>query len=346
MYRASIIEHTLKFRFPAGTSRGILNEKKSWFISLTSETQSGTGECSLIPKLSRDNVPGYVPKLESLCEFINQGNDPAEFNLSDYPSIGFGLETAMKDIENNGSKILFPSAFTEGRSGIPINGLIWMSDPDYMARQVKEKISAGFSCLKLKVGATDFETETELLKNIRREFPNLEIRLDANGAFDTKSALSKLQTLAQFSIHSIEQPIKPGQWEKMADLCMKSPLPVALDEELIGVSEPHLKEMLLDTIKPAYIILKPCLLGGVKASEEWITLAEKCHTDWWITSALESNIGLNAIAQWCFSTGNKRIQGLGTGQLYENNIPSPLRIKSGKLFYDPARAWDLSIITS
>ena len=344
--KASFKNIDLQFKFPAGTSRGVLLQKPSSFLILEKDGFIGIGECSTIPDLSIDPVESYSEKLDELCRLLNEGYDPSTIVLDDFPSIAFGLETALLDLNAYGSKILFPSAFTEGKTGIPINGLVWMGDKDFMQKQIREKIAYGYRCIKLKVGAIDFETELEIISGIRQQFSvdDIEIRLDANGGFSTENALEKLVLLSKFNIHSIEQPIKPRQFEAMAELCRQSPIPIVLDEELIGLN-PLEKGTILEKIKPAYIILKPSLLGGFRQSEEWISVAEKLNIGWWITSALESNIGLNAIAQWTFTLNSKLPQGLGTGQLYHNNIPSPLEIREAKLFYNLHNNWNLSSIS-
>ena len=343
-----LAKHTtlnLHFKFPAGTSRGVLLHKPSSFLILEKDGFTGIGECSTIPGLSIDPTETYSEKLDELCRLLNEGYDPSTIVLDDFPSIAFGLETALLDLEANGSKILFPSAFTEGKTGISINGLVWMGDKEFMQKQIREKIAGGYRCIKLKVGAIDFETELEIISGIRNEFSpdEIEIRLDANGGFTPTDALEKLNKLSAFQIHSIEQPIKPGQFDAMAELCRQSPIPIVLDEELISVN-PLEKGTILGQIKPAYIILKPSLIGGFRESEEWIKLAEKQDIGWWITSALEANIGLNAIAQWTFTLNSSLPQGLGTGQLYHNNIPSPLVIENARLFYKMENDWDLSSI--
>jgi len=335
----------LQFKFPAGTSRGVLLHKPSSFLVLEQDGLTGIGECSTIPDLSIDPMEFYEQKLNEVCKWINDGNNPENIDLSAFPSIAFGLETALLDLKANGSKKLFPSDFTEGKTGIPINGLVWMGDKEFMQKQITEKIAAGYQCIKLKVGALDFETELEIIAGIRRHFSpeEIEIRLDANGGFTPEDALKKLEKLAVYHIHSIEQPIKQGQLDAMADICKHSPIPIVLDEELIGVKSAD-KELIIEKTKPAYIILKPSLLGGFKQSEEWIRLAEKHQAKWWITSALEANIGLNTIAQWTYTLDSELPQGLGTGQLYHNNIPSPLEIRNAKLFYQTKNDWDLSAI--
>lgn len=341
--KARYINYNLQFKFPAGTSRGILLHKPSSFLIVEKDGITGIGECSTIPDLSIDPVDMYDQKLDEVCSLLNADCDRKDIDLSAFPSIAFGLETALLDLQTNGQRKLFPSDFTDGNIGIPINGLVWMGDKAFMQKQIREKIVAGYRCIKLKVGAIDFETELEILAGIRQQFSpdDIELRLDANGAFSPTDALQKLERLAAFDIHSIEQPIRQGQWEYMARICQKSPIPIVLDEELIGV-KPADRELVLSTIQPAYIILKPSLVGGFAVSEEWIQLAEKLHIRWWITSALEANIGLNAIAQWTYSLNSSLPQGLGTGQLYHNNIPSPLEIRDAKLFYNADNKWDLS----
>jgi o-succinylbenzoate synthase len=343
--KASYLNFKLDFKFPAGTSLGVLLHKPSSFLILEKDGFTGIGECSTIPDLSIDPTETYSEKLDELCRLLNEGYDASTIVLDDYPSIAFGLETALLDLEANGSKIIFPSAFTEGKTGIPINGLVWMGDKDFMQKQIREKISAGYRCIKLKVGAIDFETELEIIYGIRQQFSveDMEIRLDANGGFSPENALERLNKLSKFEIHSIEQPIKPRQFEAMAELCRQSLIPIVLDEELIGVNTLE-KKNILEQIKPAYIILKPSLIGGFRESEEWINGAEKLNIGWWITSALEANIGLNAIAQWTYTLNSSLPQGLGTGQLYNNNIPSALHIEKSQLFYKPSINWDLSSI--
>lgn len=335
---ATYKKHTLIFKRPAGTSRGILTSKDIWIITVADKNnpeKKGTGECSPLKGLSIDDRQDYELKLNEVCRNIDNADYFLDKGLTDFPSIAFGLEMALKDIETGGESVLFPSEFTKGSDSIKINGLVWMGEFDFMKNQIIEKINAGFSCIKLKIGAIDFEKEIELIRTIRKEFSagDIEIRVDANGAFSPETALEKLKVLSGFDLHSIEQPIKQGQWEEMANLCELTPLPVALDEELIGINGFEEKKRLIETIKPQYIILKPSLTGGFKASKEWIDLAEGNKAGWWITSALESNIGLNAIAQWTYTLGNKMPQGLGTGKLFVNNFDSPLFIESGCLWF-------------
>ena len=342
MLKARHLNYNLHFKFPAGTSRGILQHKPSSFLIVEKNGVKGIGECSTIPNLSIDPMESYPQKLAEVCRLLNEGFAPEDIDLQTYPSIAFGLGTALLDLKVKGSKILFPSAFSEGKFGIPINGLVWMGEKAFMQKQIIEKIKAGYRCIKLKVGALDFETELEIISGIRQQFSpdDIEIRLDANGGFTPTDALTKLERLSTYHIHSIEQPIKPLLYEQMAEICQKSPIPIVLDEELIGTAP---NEEMLKTLKPAYIILKPSLLGGFKASEHWIRLAEKHKIGWWITSALEANIGLNAISQWTATLGSKLPQGLGTGQLYHNNITSPLEIRDAKLFYNTNNSWDLNL---
>lgn len=335
--------YTLRFEFAAGTSRGVMHEKKGYFLIVEKNGSTGIGECSCFPGLSIDPVEGYHNKLLEVCNLMNSGTETVNIDLIDFPSIAFGLETAFLDLKNQGSKELFAGAFTGGMEGIPINGLVWMSERSFMEKQIREKIDSGYRCIKLKIGSLGFETELEILSDIRKSHrpEELEIRLDANGAFTPDEALEKLKQLSEFSIHSIEQPIKAKQWDQMAFLCAYSPIPVALDEELTGIQSMGKKEDLLKKIKPAFIILKPGLLGGFSKSQEWINLAIKFQVGWWVTSALESNIGLNAIAQWTSSLQTTLPQGLGTGQLFKNNVSSPLVIKNARLWYMPDTGWNL-----
>lgn len=343
MFNASFIKHTLKFIIPGGTSRGILKTKDSWFISIwNSKTPDiiGVGEASIIKKLSIDDRPDVEDKIEWCIKNINTYHEWKNTSLEEFPSIKFALEMAFMDLTNGGKHILISSDFTSGEKGIFINGLIWMGDFDFMRKQIIEKIDAGFRCIKLKIGAINFDEELSLLKMIRSEFKEdqLELRLDANGAFSAEEALNKLQILSELGIHSIEQPIKQKQWIKMAKLCRLTPIPIALDEELIGLKPEEIQQM-LDIINPQYIILKPSLLGGFSDSEKVIVAAEERNIKWWVTSALEANIGLNAIAQWTYKLNNPLPQGLGTGQVFSNNIQSPLEIQNAKLFYNPNKNW-------
>ena len=341
--KATYFKHQLQFKRASGTSRGILTYKDTWFIQIEKGTLKGIGECGMFKGLSIDDRSDFDTKLAWTCENIHLGLDVLLESLIEFPSIQFGLEMAFQSLKQKGSFELFPSDFTRGQDSIPINGLIWMGDKSFMNRQIKDKLAAGFTCIKLKIGAIDFDNELELIKSIRNEFDaeTIEIRVDANGAFQPEEALEKLKLLSDYDLHSIEQPIKQGQLHEMAQLCSETPLPIALDEELIGVFSVTNKALLLQTIKPQYIILKPTLVGGFKGSQEWIALAESNTIGCWVTSALESNIGLNAIAQWTYNLNSPLPQGLGTGSLFTNNIQSPLVVHSGELLYDLKRKWNL-----
>ncbi len=349
MITASFSKRTLIFKQPAGTSRGILTKKDVFFLILNeteNPSKKGIGEIAPIPGLSQDAVPELEEKIGILVQKINHKEEIGESEFTGFPAVKFGYETAMTGLNNESPVLLFPSEFTSGKTGIPINGLIWMGSKEFMLQQVSQKIAEGFTCLKLKIGAIDFQAETEILRSIRNRFPasQLEIRVDANGAFSPENALEKLEQLAKFDLHSIEQPIKQGQFSEMKKLSENSPVPIALDEELIGISIKNEGKNLLESICPQYIILKPTLIGGIKAAEDWISLAEKRGIGWWVTSALESNIGLNVISQWVASLKTTNFQGLGTGALFENNVGSPLYVSKGFLWYDTGKEWDLKLI--
>ncbi|TGV04026.1 o-succinylbenzoate synthase [Flavivirga rizhaonensis] len=345
MIVASYKKYILNFKHASGTSRGILKTKETWFLILKFEDKQGIGECGLFRGLSADDRSDYEETLQWLCENINNDLDDLLSELIEFPSIQFGLETAFKSLESQNKFELFPSKFIQSNDFIPINGLIWMGTEAFMKQQIKEKLDAGFSCIKMKIGAIDFQTEINLIKSIRKEFTSkdIELRVDANGAFLPSEALEKLKILSDFDLHSIEQPIKQGQIEVMTQLCIDTPLPIALDEELIGIFSVTNKQKLLQTINPQYIILKPSLVGGFKGSNEWIDIAEQQQTGWWITSALESNIGLNAIAQYTYSKQSKMPQGLGTGGLFTNNFESPLQVKNGTLQYNNSIKWNINL---
>ncbi len=345
MIKASYHKFLLNFKIPSGTSRGVLRTKETWFIVITDDKKQGVGECGLFRGLSIDDRPDFEKKLQWVCKNIHLRLEVLLQKLIEFPSIQFGLEQAFLSLGSNDKFILFPSKFTQGKTIISINGLVWMGSKEFMRRQINQKISDGFNCIKMKIGAIDFETEFKLLSSIRKEFSSteIELRVDANGAFTPKNALEKLKRLSDLDLHSIEQPIKQGQFNEMAELCEKSPLPIALDEELIGVFSSEAKVALLQIIQPQYIILKPSLIGGFQGSKEWITLAEKQGTNWWITSALESNIGLNAIAQFTYILGNNMPQGLGTGSLFTNNFESPLQVKNGTLQYNTNLKWQIDL---
>ena len=346
MLKASYKKYTLQFKKPSGTSRGILKTKDSWFIFLQDTAIPnviGIGECGLLKGLSIDDRSNYEEKVAEVCRRIEEHSYWLSEGLMEWPSIHFGLEIALRDLANTGKRHLFASSFTEAEQPIPINGLIWMGEKQLMFDQIKAKLNEGFNCIKLKIGAIDFEEELNLLKFIRQQFSakDIELRVDANGAFAPNEALEKLKRLATFELHSIEQPIRQQQWEEMAVLCADTPLPIALDEELIGVYELVEKKKLLETIQPQYLIFKPSFIGGYKGTREWIDLCKANAIGWWITSALESNIGLNAIAQWTATLENNMHQGLGTGQLYTNNVESPLLVKDGGIYYQQKSQWKL-----
>ena len=340
--KATYQKYVLQFKQPSGTSRGVMTVKETWFLLLEENGKKGIGECGLLRGLSIDDRPDYESKLQWVCENIDLGKDFLWENLIAFPSIQFGIEMAFLSLESENPFVLFPSEFTKGSKNIPINGLIWMGNPDFMKQQIEAKLAEGFHCIKLKIGAIDFEKELELLAGIRADYASnqIEIRVDANGAFVSKDALLKLNQLAGFKLHSIEQPIAKNQHDRMSELCKSTPIPIALDEELIGVFSTEEKEALLQKIQPQYLILKPSFIGGFKGTQEWIALSEKYGIGWWITSALESNIGLNAIAQWTFMQNNQMPQGLGTGGLYTNNFDCPLEVVSGALCYN-RNAWDV-----
>ncbi len=343
--KANYHKYILDFKRPSGTSRGVLTTKETWFIVIENEHKTGIGECGILRGLSVDDRPDYEDQLKWTCKNINLGLEHLLSALEEFPSIQFGLETAFRSVESENQFQIFPSDFTSGLNSIAINGLVWMGKDDFMRTQIKEKIEAGFDCIKLKIGAIDFQTELEILKSIRKEFAvsDIELRVDANGAFSPEDALEKLKQLSEYQLHSIEQPIKPKQFEAMAQLCAVTPLPIALDEELIGVFAFNEKRHLLQTIKPQYIILKPSLVGGFSGSQQWIDLAEDLNIKWWVTSALESNVGLSAIAQWTYTLKNTMPQGLGTGSLFTNNFPSPLIVKNGTLHYNLKENWKFNL---
>lgn len=330
---AKYFKYLLQFKRPGGTSRGVLLEKETFILEISEGEKKGVGECAIFRGLSFDDRPDYEEKLQWLCNNIQEDSEFLKGELKEFPSIWFGYEQAVLNLKHGGS-IYFPSKFTEGNVPIIINGLIWMGDVDYMEEQIQDKLEKGFHCIKLKIGV-NWKSEHEILQKLRQKFSKekLEIRVDANGGFDKDEAKAVLQQLAELQIHSIEQPIKAGNWNDMAKLCAETPTPIALDEELIGIIDFNEKVNLLNTIKPQYIILKPALIGGFSGSDEWISLATQKDIGWWITSALESNIGLNAIAQFTFTKNNIMPQGLGTGSLFSNNFSSNLELKSEKIFY-------------
>lgn len=372
MYKIDISERTLHFKQPAGTSRGVYTTRHSYYLTLTSDELpgvEGVGECATLPDLSCDAKPEYAVTLRQVCQMVEQMERIPYDMIRAYPSITFGLETAFASFFDAAKKFLeifpaegassssemlkqkgvsvpagmenltdlFDSPFGRGEEGITINGLVWMGTYEEMLARLEEKLQAGFHCVKLKIGAIDFFKELDLIKRIRDVYTKeqVELRVDANGGFLPENAMSQLEALAKYDIHSIEQPIKQHQWPKMAQLCRETPLPIALDEELIGVNVRSMKQALLDTVRPQYIILKPSLHGGIYGCNEWVELANQRGIGSWITSALESNIGLNAIAHYAakvYGPNVKMPQGLGTGQLFTDNIPMPLEIRGDKLF--------------
>jgi len=352
--RAEYTKYRLNFKFDAGTSRGVLKTKDTFFIRVSSDQFSGVlgyGEAGPLPQLSTDDVPGFEEKLQLVCRDISGISVPGtEEGILDFvsekvptelPSVRFAMETALLDLLNGGRRRVLKNAFYDDHQSIAINGLIWMGTREFMLEQIRQKLDQNYNCIKLKIGSIDFEQECGLLEFIRKQYSadQVTLRVDANGAFSAKEALSKLRRLADYGLHSIEQPIKQGQREAMNALCRLSPVPIALDEELIGVNDIREKQSLLREINPQYIILKPTLVGGIQSTREWIALAEEMGVGWWMTSALESNIGLNAVAQLTSTYHPNIPQGLGTGQLYHNNIDSPMTIDKGEIVYDAHRGW-------
>lgn len=363
MLQASLHKQVFEFAFAARTSRGPMKDKTSWFIKLWDDSDPdvfGVGECGPLQGLSKELNEEFENKLTAVLERANQKKIPlpkfSEIKLSkikniflssedvSFSSIAFAFETALLDLLHGGKRIVFKNKFME-KTPIPINALVWMGGLDFMLQQVEIKIRDGYRCVKLKVGGLDFEKECDILNYIRRKYfrEKVEIRLDANGAFKKEEALDKINSLKRFDVHSIEQPIKQGL-EEMEELCAKSPIPIALDEELIGIETVETKEKLLSKLKPKYIILKPTLHGGFSGCDEWIQIANKLNVGWWITSALESNIGLNAIAQFTCEYSNSITHGLGTGQIYTNNFPSPLLAGKGQLQYLTNENWDITAL--
>ncbi|MGI6224392.1 MAG: o-succinylbenzoate synthase [Prevotella sp.] len=340
MLKINISKRLLQFKQLARTSRGAYSTHLSYYIKVSQNGVEGVGEASVLPDLSCDAMPqeAYEKKLRDVCAIVERSSEIPSELLRPYPSILFALETAFAQIEAGGSTALFDTPFARGEEGIRINGLVWMGSFEEMSRRLEKKLRAGFHCIKLKIGAIDFERELALVKYIRERYDKsvVELRVDANGGFSPQQAPERLETLAKYDIHSIEQPIKQHQWREMAALCRNTPLPIALDEELIGVNDYAKKEELIETIRPQYLVLKPSLHGGMRGTEEWISLARSRGIGSWITSALESNVGLNAVAQLCARCYGPAItmpQGLGTGQLYENNIEMPLHILGEQLWY-------------
>ena len=337
--KGNINKHILQFKKPATTSRGAYSERTIYLIQIWNEASphiKGTGECAPLAGLSVDDVPNYETILQGLVQQINNNKSTDSFDFNAFPSIKFGLETALLDLKYGGNKIIFQNFYAIGRQGIPINGLVWMNEIEAMKTEVLQKIKQGFECIKIKIGALNFDDECKLLEFIRKQKggEKLILRTDANGAFAVDDALIKLKELKRFNLHSIEQPIKQGNLEVMAELCAKSAVAIALDEELIGISNGKSMLQLLQKIKPQYIVLKPNLLGGFIQSDAWINTAQKLNIGYWITSALESNIGLNAIAQYAANLNIGGYQGLGTGHLYTNNLKPNILVKHGYIWRD------------
>ena len=336
--KAQVERRIFHFRFPAGTSRGVYTTRTSWLVTLTDdEGHIGVGECAPLPQLSCDDLPNYEEVLHEACIQVEATNAVPVEQLRPYPSMLFGFETAMLNLQQQ-SWALFDTPFSRGEEGIPINGLVWMGSFDEMRRRMEEKLYDGFQCVKLKIGAIDFDEELSLIKMLRQRFSreNVELRVDANGAFTPEEAPRRLEQLAQYDIHSIEQPIRQGQWQVMATLCRNTPLPIALDEELIGVNDPYKKEELLDVIRPQYIIIKPSLHGAMVGATEWVTMARQRGIGSWMTSALECNIGLNAVAHLAALLYGPAItmpQGLGTGQLFTDNVEAPLHLQGDRMWF-------------
>ncbi len=346
MLRAAYCRYLLKFRQRAITSREVMTEKPTYYIKVWHDSHPevyGIGECGLFPGLSSDDRPGYEKRLAEVCQEIGFYSKEGCGSLRDWPSIVFGVETALLDLKNGGGHIIFPSPWVEGLQQITINGLVWMGTKDEMMQRLEDKLASGFRCVKFKVGGIDFEQELDMIRCAREAFSpeELEIRLDANGGFTAGNALERLNRLAQYDIHSIEQPVKARQWALMSEICRRSPIAIALDEELIGINEKDEMMKMLDCIRPSYIVLKPSLCGSFSGCGRWIECAENFGIGWWATSALESNIGLNAIAQWVSTQSITMPQGLGTGQLYVNNIDSPIRQYGQKLLYDVDGEWNM-----
>lgn len=341
MRTAYFKKYILNFKQASGTSRGILKTKETYFIFISDGISEGIGECGLFRGLSADDRPDYEEKLEWACAHISLEKELLLQELLEFPSIQFGVEQALLSLQSKNKFELFSTPFVHQNAPISINGLIWMGDAAFMQQQIETKLKEGFKTIKLKIGAIDFDKECNLLASIRKRFTaaEIELRVDANGAFTPKDALEKLKRLSQYDLHSIEQPIRQGQISEMKNLCKNTPLPIALDEELIGVFQKEEKEKLLTEINPQYIILKPSLVGGINGCNEWIELAEKMNIKWWITSALESNVGLNAIAQYTSTLHTSLPQGLGTGGLFTNNINAPLSVEYGNLLYNSNGCW-------
>ncbi len=351
MIHATWKELTLTPRFPLGTSKGVINARTVWYLIAWDEDRPqvrGIGEAALFPGHSKEFPADVRTKLLELCADTSNWEQRLNDDLVHVPSVRFAVEQCLRDLQVSGTKILFPSEFTLGRNGIPINGLVWMGDKATMRERIKAQIDGGNRCVKMKIGAIGIDDELQLLADVRREFNAMELtlRVDANGAFTSNNVMPVLKRLAELEVESIEQPVPSGLYEVMAELCVSTPLPIALDEDLIGINTREAKTDLLDHVKPQCIVIKPSMVGGWAAAQEWIDLAAARNIGWWVTSALESSIGLNAIAQWAATLGVTIPQGLGTGSVYTDNIPSPLTVKAGELRYRPEVAWNLDRLDS
>lgn len=349
MLRLSLKPYTLQFARPAATSRGALTARRILLLrawDTDAPDVAGWGECGPLPGLSRDDRPDFLEEAAAVCDVINAGYQPTPGDLAHLPSFAFGLDTALRDLVAGGERRLWDTPFSRGACGLPTHGLIWMDTPEGLLRQIETKLAAGFRVIKMKVGALPLAQELELLAAVRSAYAPaaVELRLDANGAFAPADALAVLHQFARFDVAFLEQPIRAGDWPAMAGLCRHSPIPVALDEELIPVADAGTRRQLLDTIRPQHLILKPALLGGFTAADEWIADAEARGITWWTNSLLESNIGLNAICQWTGAAGGLRVHGLGTGGLFTNNFGSPLRLVGSRLYYDQESPWTLPSI--
>jgi len=341
-------KHTLRFIKPAKTSRGEYIEKTAYLLWIVTETFKVCGEASPLSDLS---VDGKVDFSNIVQPYENQFLTFEDLHnlLEDwmpYPSLRFALYSAILKAKFQANRIAIQqptksqvwieNEFTHGKEGMKINGLVWMNSIDAMYEEAIHKINAGFTCIKLKVGALDFDAECRLIEKIRKQFSpfKVEIRLDANGGFKNGDALFQLEDLKRFNIHSIEQPIQANQPDLMQEICAKSPIHIALDEELIGIDVNNSLN-LMKKIKPKYIILKPTLLGGFDFCDIWIQHAVSQNVGWWSTSALEGNIGLADIAQWVSAYKPTMPQGLGTGSLFVKNFDPHTKVVGETMFFLP-----------
>ena len=345
-YSWTLIPYTFSFRIPAGTSRGVMHERKSVFVKaqpLNEIEKTFWGEIAPLPGLSPDLLDNALQPEHLLQKLKNEAlYEPESFN--GYPAFQFAIESILLQIQSGKPHILFENKFSKGQSSIPINGLVWMGEKDFLIQQIENLIERGFNAIKLKISHQSFEKDVEVLRFIRTGYSSdkIEIRVDANGSFPLEKAETYLHTLAELEVHSIEQPIATRQWKDLQRLCELTPIKIALDEELIGLN--HFE--ILEEVRPQCIILKPSLHGGLCKCLHWLKRAEKSSIQWWITSALESNIGLNAIAQFTAEHSIGQLHGLGTGQLFTQNIPSPLTLESQYMHYQTSKSWDTSLLTS